>query len=354
MENNLEKHICKECNRSFLKKDGLSKHINLIHSGTKIYYDKWIKKEEEGICKICKKEAKFINMFQGYSYVCENKECLHTFKYNNLYQGMIKKYGSYCSVYVPEIKEKQEQTCTKKYGSKSPLKSKRVRQKIEQTNLKKYDNANPLGNKGIQQQCKQTKLKKYGDENFTNRKKAKETNLKKYGVESPLQSKEIREKGKITCVEKYGVESPLQSKEIREKGKITCVEKYGVESPLQNRNIHEKQQTSGFKSKIYNGVFYRGTYELDFLKNFLEKFNDIQTGPSVKYKYKSKNRIYHSDFYIPSINLIVECKNSYLFKRDHLIIKAKEKACIKNGYNYIIVIDKNYEELNNYIIELTK
>ena len=322
-----EEFICKECGQIYLKKDKLSRHINSIHGDTKKYYDKWIKKENEGHCKICNQEAKFRNMFYGYNNVCDNKNCLSTFKYTNLSNGMIKKYGAHCSVHVPNIKIKQENTCIKKFGYKSPLKSKEIRKKIEKTNLRKYNNINPLGNIDIIKKGKETKKEKYNDENFTNRQKSKET-----------------------CIKKYGVEHVLQSKIIRQKSKTTCVKRYGVEYAQQNKDIHQKQQISGFKSKTYKNIFYRGSYELDFLKLCVNKFVDIQSGPSIKYQYKSKNRIYHSDFIIPSLNLIIECKNSYLFKRDNNIINAKKNACIKQGYNYIIIIDKQYDELDKFIL----
>jgi len=48
------KFICKECNKSFKKLDGLSKHINKDHFNAKFYYDKWILKDKkETKCKIC-------------------------------------------------------------------------------------------------------------------------------------------------------------------------------------------------------------------------------------------------------------------------------------------------------------
>jgi len=51
--------------------------------------------------------------------------------------------------------------------------------------------------------------------------------------------------------------------------------------------------------------------------------------------------------YLAILNLVVEIKNSYLYKKDKLIIKEKEKYTILNGFKYIIIIDKNYEEFLN-------
>ena len=58
---NQEGHfICEECRKNYVKKDGLSKHINLLHNGVKAYYDKWLKDKNEGKCKICNNQISLI------------------------------------------------------------------------------------------------------------------------------------------------------------------------------------------------------------------------------------------------------------------------------------------------------
>jgi Uma2 family endonuclease len=58
---------------------------------------------------------------------------------------------------------------------------------------------------------------------------------------------------------------------------------------------------------------------------------------------------YHSDFYDKERNLIIEIKNSYLYERDYNEIKAKEKYTKESGFEYIIIIDKNYDNLNSIL-----
>lgn len=91
-------------------------------------------------------------------------------------------------------------------------------------------------------------------------------------------------------------------------------------------------------------LYYQGSYELDFLEKFYNKFPDIKRGPSIKYVFNGKNKVYHSDFYIPSLNLIIECKNSYGLKKFKEQIHAKERAAIKQNFNYLIIVNKNYTE----------
>ena len=116
--------------------------------------------------------------------------------------------------------------------------------------------------------------------------------------------------------------------------------------------MFKKIQKKAFKVEKYKNtkIYYRESFELDFLNNYYLLYPDIQNGPTIKYVYDNKNKVYFPDFYIPSLNLIIECKNSYLLSRDKECIKAKEYATINYGFNYSIIIDKNYNDFRNYLL----
>jgi hypothetical protein len=295
--------ICEECNCIFIKKDGLSKHISIHHFTKKKYYDKWLKEKDDGKCKICKKETQFTNRLDDGYYNCCGIECVNKYKHLRTREVTLEKYGVKC---LFSLKEKQEK-------------------------------------------AKQTKKEKYGNENYNNREKSKRTCLKKYNTECYVQTKKFKEKSKQTCLKNYGVTNPTKSKKIIEKSIQTCLKNYGVEHPSQNTEICQK----AIKSRLYiyhylhTNITYQGSYEFDFLKKHLDKYPDIQNAPSIKYIFNEKNKVYHPDFYIPSKNLIIEIKNSYLAIKDKDEIKTKEKATIANGFNYIMIIDKNYTKFNN-------
>ena len=126
--------------------------------------------------------------------------------------------------------------------------------------------------------------------------------------------------------------------------------KYGVKNPSECPNLLAKQQKSARKIHIYNdtNLTYQGSYEKDLLDIYYYHFN-IQNGPTIKYLLNGKVHTYHSDFFITEYNLVIEVKNSYLYKRDYKEIKAKEEYIIKNGFSYILIIDKNYEDLNKIL-----
>src|ERR1035437_2660739 len=219
--------VCEECGKTF-KTSGLQQHIRTIHCSNKDYYDKWLKNENDSICKICGASTLYIEGLKGYfNYCC--KECGKKLHYINLKLSNLKKYGVENQFQSEEIKEKS----------------------------------------------RQTKLKKYGDENYRNPEKFKKTCLEKYGVEHISQLNEIKKRKKQTCLKNYGVEAGFTDVNKRIQ---TCIQHFGTENPSQNPEIHKKQQESGFKSKKFKNtnIYYRGTYEFDFLEKYYKKYPDIQ------------------------------------------------------------------------------
>ena len=61
----------------------------------------------------------------------------------------------------------------------------------------------------------------------------------------------------------------------------------------------------------YNHLTYQGTFELDFINKYYNKIN-IQNGMTIKY---DENKVYYPDFFIPELNLIVEIKSDYFYKK---------------------------------------
>ncbi len=260
--------ICEECGKVFSTRIGIGNHIGKNHQQKK-YYDKWIKENSDGICKICGNYTDFKNFNTGYKKCC-GKKCENKYKYLNTKKAIFKKYGN-----------------------------------------ENYNNP---------QKQKQTKKERYKDENYNN-----------------------HDQFIKTCLERYGYNTVLKDKD---KMKKSIFKKYGVENVSQNKEIFKKIQGISLKKFQNTNLWYQGSYELDFLEKYYNKYSNIQRGPAIKYCFNNENKVYHPDFYIPSLNLIIEIKNSYLIKKDKDRIDAKEKATIANGFKYIIVIDKNYSNFD--------
>jgi len=297
--------ICEECNTLFHKKDKLAYHINKKHNDLKTYYDKWLKEEGEGLCKICKKQTEFTG-FKYYYNNCCSKECSKQYKISQTVLSNIKHFGVKYASQRKDVNEKQRNT----WKNKSKEERHEIRKKIENTWMNNYGVTNNMVLDFVKN-------------------KFKETSITKYGVDNPSKNKEIKEKRKKT----------LQK---------TLKQKYGVENVSQVNEFFEKSQKKQLRLKQFRNtdLWYQGTYELDFLERYYDKYPDMKRGPSIRYIYNKKVHYYHPDFYIPSLNLIIEIKNINLYNKDKQKIDAKENFTKKEGFNYIIIIEKNYSNLN--------
>jgi len=296
-------HKCKECGKEALTKNALSKHISTYHNPQE-YYDRWIKKDNEDICKICGNKNIFISFGKGYKNGCCRE---HIVKLNHT---------------------KINESIKAKYGVSSTL---------------------CLEENRIGGMLKKYRVKNAGELDFV-KKKIRTTNLERYGVENPYQYEEFKQKIKNTNLKKYGVEYPTQSPEIREKIKDSFRRSYNCEYALQNPDFFEKYESNcRYARKFKNtNIYYRSSFELDFLLKYYDKLL-IENAKSIKYELKGKSKIYYPDFYLPELDLVIEIKSSYLKKQTEDILLAKEKSIIDSGFNFIMILDKDYKEFNIFL-----
>jgi hypothetical protein len=165
-----------------------------------------------------------------------------------------------------------------------------------------------------------------------------------------VKSDSYKEKIKKTSLDKYGVDDYRSTTEFKNKVKNTLELKYGVSHPS---HIPSKSVISWFGNKI-NGVHsdsnirYQGTYELDFINKYYKDINISKIDP-IKYDFNYKSHVYHPDFYISDFNLIVEIKSTYTYNYDLYKNLAKKESCENLGYNFIFIIDKNYQKFEELL-----
>lgn len=273
-------------------------------------------------CEICSKEVKNLkalvthiqfkhsNDQQGYydKYLKKESEgtckcCQQSTKFDSIHAG----YFIYCS------KECMKNDYSEKKKVHNPMHSKTAKQNQRNTNLERY---------GVSQNTKRPEIKK----------QIKQTNLERYGCENVSQNKEIKA-------------TALKNREA------TNIKRYGFKCAFSNEKIFEQCQKTGRKRKPFRdtNISYQASYELDFLEKYYDKYPDIQRGPTIKYFYNNEPKNYFPDFYIPSLNLIVEIKNSYHAEIDKEQLKAKETEVRKLGYNFIMFINKDYSKFKEII-----
>jgi len=304
--------------------------------------------------------------------ICGKEKNMMYKTYYKITKGLNEKY--YCQKCS---KEKWEKTNLERYGSIYPQQNELVKKKIIDTNINRYGVEHSSQLNEYKEKQKQTNLKTHGMitplQDISKRKmgmiekygvdvpikseilknKICKTNIEKYGVDNPWKNKDIRKKIRNTNIEKYGCENPSQNKEVREKFVKTCIERYGFGHHFQNVDMYNKLLKSSFKMKKYEetDLYYQGTYEKDFL-NLCEKINileKIERGITIKYNVGEKDLIYFPDFYIKEKNLLIEIKSLYWYDKYKEKNIIKEKTCKELGFNYLLIMNKDYNNFLNII-----
>ena len=214
-------------------------------------------------CNNCNKPLKYSVKFKFYPSACCN-ECMNILKTKKFHKTSIEQFGTYTPSQSNVVKEKQKNTNIKKYGGNSPLCNKKIKEKATNTLLEKYnvDNIAKSNNWKIN---------------------VNQTSLKKYGTLYPNQSIIVKDKIKQTLIEHYGVDCYYKSEEC----KLKANSKEAI-----NKGINTKRKNNTLNKSIIENQSY------NILK---EKYPDI-----IK-QYKSKLYPYNCDFYIPSLDLYIEC-----------------------------------------------
>lgn len=182
--------------------------------------------------------------------------------------------------------------------------------------------------------------------------KREKTNIKLFGSKSWMQIPENYQKYKEIIFKKTGYDNIFKSPISQEKFRNTIRKRYGVSELSHSEEIYKNQQISGFSMKKHKetGLYYRGTYELNFLDYCFSKNIDISQGKRFSYIINNKNHYYFSDFLLSSKNLIIEIKSSYYWKKYLDINIAKMDSVKNNGYGYLLILNKNYDEFEKIIL----
>lgn len=282
----IERLKCKECGQEFTKIDCVTRHAKMVHKiEPKVYYDKWFKKESEGICKCCGTETKYWNLEHGYREFCSRK-CFWKI-----------------TTQLESVKEKRKQTCKEKYDSENYMQCKDFKEKSEVTNLREYGVKNAGGSDIAIARIKATKLVNHGDENYNNMEQTYLTKEIKYGDKYYNNKMKTRQ----TWQKTYNIDitSPIQIPGVKLKAlsyssKMTTPEKKLFEF-LKNRKFQFQYgyelNGKSFDFAIFNngelkllieidGIYYHGLTEDRNGKhvrgeNDCERFSKVPDG--VKY-----------------------------------------------------------------------
>lgn len=213
-------------------------------------------------------------------------------------------------------------------------------------------------------------VERFGVEHPTHRPGWRETykaTLKEnYGVEHPFYSPELLAKRHATCLirhgniwgvgeeaklkkiagllERFGVVNVFQLAEVQEKARETSLLRYGTVYPMQYGLVFRRGLRASFRSKLVTlpsgRVISLQGYEpqilLELLQTYPESAFEFETIPTIPYQDPAtgKSRAYHPDFFIPTLNLLIEVKSDWTLLRDYEVARAKQAAAIAAGYSF--------------------
>jgi len=330
---------CEICELEFKNNLGgdLTKHLKLIHQlSMEDYYVKTVLNNIEPKCKcgLCDERpyfnrGKFSKYALGHEkfewqemmYIelyghpkCQNPECDEIVKFH---RGKPNKYCSFKCHPNNWNQNKVKNTVNKKYNVDNVFQLPNIKQKLKLSLIKKYGVEHPLQSNILLN-------------------KMTSNNIIKYGVEYPQMLPNIREKQKATLIKRYGVNHYSKTKEFRElSSKNMC--KY-------NQNILTNHTIKRYKdTKLY----YQSKYELKFLE-FCEKKNIlmyISNSPTFKYINKNYGKWHLPDFKFKD-KFIIEIKSTYWMNKQGGIdvINAKKESVEIKGYNYIFLLDEDFDD----------
>lgn len=354
--------ICEICNKEFDNYKGLSSHIRQTHNITsKYYYDKYLKKDTEGICPVCGKETPFIKISKGYQ-----KHCCQT-----------------CSQKDPKVLEKVNKTRLEKYGVTNFFQNKEIQAKAElnahseeankkkiETSQKHYGVDNPAQSEVVQSKMQQTNLERYGSRAY-NRAKGRQTMKEKYDYEYALQVPEFKEKQEQTCMDRFGVYNAYASNEIRsiinENKHIKAVQYAKDNNYSFVSDLIEEYGTGWYQAGIVNTIKYNAITYVDnkdipkiiqyvattktpysalekSIVDFIKTFYDNKIVENSKLIINPKEL----DIYLPDLKLAIEFNGNFWHSQENGFAKdyhlKKSLMCRDKGIRLIHIYE--FEDLN--------
>lgn len=127
-----------------------------------------------------------------------------------------------------------------------------------------------------------------------------------YGTTIPLRNNNIKEKMKSTLIDKYGVDNPSSIEFVKKKKANTFLLHYGVDNYFKTtesvKNSHTKECIERQNnSKRINHTFNSSRIEDKTYSLLIEKYGEV------KRQYKDERYPFMCDFYIPKLDLFIEC-----------------------------------------------
>jgi len=342
------KEKCEICNKEFANFIGLSVHITKEHKDItkKEYYDRFLKKENEGTCYFCGKDAIFKDITNGYHRICSSKECLGKIRSTGTYEFLMYKYGL------------NKNDAIKLMNSRANERGIKIKNGL---NEKFESNKNFFKEKSIQ--CVEFWLKKgYTKEDAEIEVKKSFDNIHTKTWKKRINNPELYQDVNTTQIG-YWLKKGFTEKESKEKIKERqktftiekCIQKYGEIDGMKFWTERQKNWSEKIEIMYKNGLFIKFRKE-PYSNDEIEIFENISNRLLIKAHY-GKNQYYR---YIKELGQtfaydfvynkkVIEFNGDYwhcnpLLYKDDFFNKSKQMFA-KDIWNYDKVKIDSIEEL---------
>lgn len=342
-----EMEICKICKKEFTLKN-IQRHIRGSHKFSdfeiKEYYDKYYKKEGEGICPISGNNTEFKGIARGYS------------KYYNSPEVNRKKFASNSLEFMTKVKELNIESAKKRQIQINQKNSNSVRSTFRK-NLEK----NPKYLKEMSRHCKEFWIKKGNSEKESIELAKAESEKNRILLQEKLknENKDWFIKTRTTSLD-YWILKGFSEEEARQKLKDRqntfslekCIIKYGEEEGRKRWIARQKKWNDSYChnnfSKISQELFWEIFNRLseDFKENksifFATLGNDKKldtSGKNNEYRLSLSTNLILPDFLILEDRKIIEFDGSYWHGNGKLDRRWNSK---REDFRDSLIINNNY------------
>jgi uncharacterized protein YaeQ len=362
---------CEICNKEVNGTKGLSIHLSKNHKeiSMKNYYDKYLKKENEGKCYFCENNAIFFNLTKGYHKICNSKECLGKTRATGTYRFLMYKYNL------------SKDDSIKLMNERSLDRGKKIKNSLDK---KLSENSN--FHKEKSHQTKEYWIKRGLSEGDAIN-KAKEVidniHLKtwKKRRDNPELYKDINT-SQIKYWIKKGYTKEEAKKKISERQRTftfeKCIEKYGEVKGLEVWNEKQRRWSEKIEKKYKNGDFQKFKKDMTstpeneifdivteklnikeksfYGKNqFYRTFKDIGRTFSYDFVYGKKviefngdywhcnPKFYNKNYFHKYLQMIAE----EIWKNDEI----KNDKIIEEGYDVLVIWENDYKNNKEKIVQ---
>lgn len=127
-----------------------------------------------------------------------------------------------------------------------------------------------------------------------------------YGTTIPLRNNDIKERMKSTLISKYGVDNPSNIEFVKQRKVNTFLSHYGVDNYFKTiesvKNSHTRECIEKqINTKRINNTFNSSKLEDKTYNLLVEKYEEVIR------QYKDTRYPFMCDFYVPKLDLFIEC-----------------------------------------------